>query len=110
VDMSRLPTPGAQGPHFAMGGDAYEADRRTGERMVADEVRWLGAKARELLEEYAREPREHRLRTFADVERVWASAVEPALPSFKTMAGAWGGEEVPEGSVWRENWRVRRGA
>src|SRR5437899_2496491 len=68
VDVSRLPEPGAAGPHFAMGANAREADRRIGERMVADEVGWLGEKGRELLAEVGRERARHRPRTFREVE------------------------------------------
>lgn len=42
VDVSRIPPPEAPDPHFAMGDNARESDRRIGERMIADEVRWLG--------------------------------------------------------------------
>ena len=45
VDLSRLPSEDAPGPHFAMGPTVRQSDRRVGERMVADEVRWLGEKA-----------------------------------------------------------------
>ena len=44
VDVSRFPSPDEAGPHFAMGRDARESDRRIGERMVADEVDWLARK------------------------------------------------------------------
>lgn len=109
VDMSRLPAreaidgPGA--PHFAMGRNAHESDRRVGERMVEDEVRWLGAKMRELLDDYGRQQPRHTLRTFADVERLWAEHVRPRLQDFKTMQQAWGWQKdpLPEDSVWYEN-------
>jgi creatinine amidohydrolase/Fe(II)-dependent formamide hydrolase-like protein len=103
VDVSRLPS--GPGPHFAMGANAREADRRVGERMVEDEVRWLGVKADELLEAYERERPETRLRTFADVEALWRDVVEPELPGFKTMQMRWENqsEPVPEDSVWRVN-------
>jgi creatinine amidohydrolase len=52
VDISRLPPIGTHGQHFAMGQSAYSANRRTGERMVMDEVAWLGNKLRALLAEY----------------------------------------------------------
>jgi creatinine amidohydrolase/Fe(II)-dependent formamide hydrolase-like protein len=107
VDMTRLPPPDAPGPHFAMGGNAREADRRTGERMVADEVKYLGAKARELLDAYAREQPRHALRAFEDVERLWETVVRPALKGFRTMQNGWNEEEqVPEDSRWHANWRV----
>ena len=90
-----------------MGANAYEADRRVGERMAEDEARFLGEKARELLEAYeeahqGREPA-NRLRTFDDVERVWEEAVLPALGEFKTMNGPPGQEPLPSSSVWSAN-------
>lgn len=107
VDYSRLPPPGAPELLLAMGPNAREADRRVGERMVADEVRWLGAEAQRLRDEYARLRPRHSLRTFADVERVWREVIEPALPEFRTMQCAWSdADAVPEDSCWRANWRI----
>jgi creatinine amidohydrolase len=107
VDLSRLPAPDQPGPHFAMGANAREADRRTGERMVEDEVRWLGDKARELLEAYGREKPAHPLQTFEDVEWLWETAVRPRLKEFRTMQDDREGRvPPPEGSVWHANWRV----
>ena len=50
VDVSRLPTlplapAGETGRYFAMGRDAHQASRSVGDRMVADEVAFLTAKA-----------------------------------------------------------------
>jgi hypothetical protein len=104
VDVSRFPAEGAPGPHFAMGANAREADRRTGERMVADEVGWLGAKAQELLAAYAASAPTQRLRTFEEVEALWETVVRPRLKEFRTMqplAADHGG--VPEASAWRAN-------
>ena len=107
VDLSRLPQPDAAGPHFAMGATARESNRRTGERMVADEVRWLGEKARELLAVYDRERPQHTLRTFEDVEALWESAVRPRLRELRTMQDQWSTEPPPPpGSVWHANWRI----
>jgi creatinine amidohydrolase len=107
VDVSRIPPEEAEGPHFAMGPTVRQADRRKGERMVQDEARYLGEKARELLEEYQRLRPAHTLRTFEQVERLWRDVVLPELPSFATMQDLWPGQEpVPEDSVWFENWRV----
>lgn len=107
VDMSRLPSPNSVGSHFAMGGDASEADRRTGERMVADEVRWLGDKARHLREEYARIQPTQRLHTFAEVERLWETVVRPALKQFQTLQSRWSEAQEPSpDSVWHRNWHV----
>lgn len=110
VDVSRIPAPDAPGPHFAMGSDARASNRLIGERMVADEVRWLGAKAAELTAAYDQEQPSRRLRTYAEVEELWNTVVEPRLPEFATMQDLWEGQApVPETSVWHANWRVRRG-
>jgi creatinine amidohydrolase len=111
VDYSRLPPAGDEGPHFAMGPNARQSDRRVGERMVADEVRWLGAKARELLADYEREQPSQRLRTFAQVEELWETVVRPELPRFKTMEQC-PADRVPPApdSVWRANWEVPSGS
>jgi creatinine amidohydrolase len=107
VDLSRLPAQGEPGPHFALGGDAREADRRVGERMVADEVRELGVKASELVSEYDRLSPQHTLLTFEDVERTWSEVVRPELYNFRTMQQDWSKDaQPPEGSMWRRNWRV----
>ena len=108
VDVSRLPEPDAPGPHFAMGRNAAESDRRIGERMVADEVAWLGQKGGELREQYRRVRPSQRLRTFAEVEALWQEVVAPALPGFRTMQPLWDerSSPPPEGSVWRANWAI----
>jgi creatinine amidohydrolase len=109
VDVSRIPAEGAPGEHFAMGANAREASRRVGERMVQDEARWLGAKGRELLAEYDRLQPTQRLRTFAQVEAVWAEVVAPRLREFESMKPFWDGshsDRIPEGSVWRANWDI----
>ena len=113
VDVSRMPPEEEPGTPYAMGRDAYRASRQVGERMVADEVRFLGQKGRELLVEYDRLKPFQRLRTFAQAEALWEGIVKPELPNFKSMQDSWGisaakfsGETPPEGSVWRENWKV----
>ena len=109
VDYSRLPSADEPGPHFAMGPNARESNRLTGERMVADEVRWLGDKASELLAEYDRVQPSVRLRTFAETEALWESVVKPKLPEFLTMQDIREGyEPVPEASPWFANWKVPR--
>lgn len=86
VDLSRLPSKETPGPHFAMGPNAYEADRRVGERMVDDEVRWLGAKAAELLAAYAtHKPAQRQPISFMAIEQIWAAEVLPRFHEFKTM-------------------------
>jgi creatinine amidohydrolase/Fe(II)-dependent formamide hydrolase-like protein len=93
--------------HFAMGPDARQASRKIGERMVADEVRWLGQKGNELLAEYDRLRPNHTLRTFADVEKVWLEVVEPLLGDFICMQATWEQDPPPPpSSVWRENWQL----
>lgn len=105
VDMSRMPDEDEPGPHFAMGGNAYDSDRRIGERMVNDEVTWLGNKMRELLEEYAelnisdRQPV-----TFGEVEQIWTEHVKPVLSTFLTMQNS--SEPPPEDSLWFKQWKI----
>jgi|DewCreStandDraft_4_1066084.scaffolds.fasta_scaffold94234_2 creatinine amidohydrolase len=107
VDVSRLPAPTAPGPHFAMGANARESSRVIGQRMAADEVRWLGEKARALREEYARLRPEHRFTTFAEVERVWRDVVKPAVAEFECMKMSQGdGSDMPPESVWNRNCRI----
>ncbi len=106
VDASRLPPEEDAGPHFAMGADARCANRRIGERMVSDEVAWLGQKAKELLTEYEEARPAHTFCTFERVEEIWASVVRPVFGEFRTMQQSWNGVEPPEGSPWRRNWRV----
>jgi len=107
VDVSRVPTPEEPGKHLAMGRNVRLSDRRVGERMVADEVRWLGQKGQELLAAYEREQPQQRLRTYAQVEALWDEVIAPVLKEFASMHDLWAGQEAPpEGSMWRENWRV----
>jgi creatinine amidohydrolase len=112
VDMSRAPETYRPGEQFAMGENARQADRRVGERMVADEVEWLGNKARELLELYERTRPAHTLTTFAAVEQVWHEVVAPRLPDFRTMQAQWEWQKpLPDDSPWNankavpDNWR-----
>lgn len=107
VDVSRLPPPDEPGPHFAMGGTAHQSDRRVGERMVQDEVAYLGELAERLLADYQRLAPDHKLRTWADVERLWAETVRPEFPNFLTMNELRPSDEpVPEDSVWYANWHL----
>jgi creatinine amidohydrolase len=109
VDTSRFPKPDEPGPHFAMGRDARDSDRRIGERMVEDEVRWLGEKAQALLNAYNGKANESRLLTFEDVESFWKQEVEPVLGDFLTMQSRWdsqGEKRVSESSVWFRNSKV----
>lgn len=108
VDTSRIPLDSEPGPHFAMGANARLSDRRTGERMVRDEVRYLGKKANELLKLYAETKPGERLTTFDDTERIWDEMVAPALPTFRTMQDLWNGQDPPpESSRWLSNWKAR---
>ena len=107
VDVSRLPAPEAQGPHFAMGATAHESDRQVGERMVADEVRWLGAKAKELLDVYAESTPERQPLTFDQIEEIWERDVRPQLKEFESMQSRWSDDEgPPQDSRWYAQWRV----
>jgi creatinine amidohydrolase len=89
-----------------MGPTVRQSDRRVGERMVADEVRWLGERAQVLLEEYKDRNPAHKLQTYEDVEVLWETVVGPALSGFETMQNSWSAETLPETSVWYPNWRV----
>jgi len=107
VDTSRIP---AQRPErledqFAMGPDAAKADRRVGERMVEDEVRYLGKKTQELLAEYERSRPGRPPFTFEDVERIWDADVRPRLEDFECCQQLYGTQPPPpEGSRWRPHW------
>ena len=109
VDVSRLPKKSERGTPYAMGGDAHDSNRLAGERMVEDEVRWLGEKARALLAEYD-EARSggHEPLTFADVERIWRDEIEPRIPGFASMKPTFdpGAPEPSPDSRWRANWSV----
>ena len=105
VDISRMPDPEIPGPHFAMGSNAYDSDRRTGERMVNDEVEWLGKKMQELLEEYTKQDNSNRkLVTFEEVEKMWTEQVVPTLKTFETMKNT--SESPPEDSQWFAQWKI----
>lgn len=106
VDVSRMPPEAEPGTPYAMGRDAYLADRKIGERMVADEIRFLGAKIHELLGEYDQLKPDHQLKTFSQVEDLWHGVVLPELRNFRTMQAVWEGEPPPEGSRWLENWTI----
>jgi len=107
VDVSRMPERDEPGEHFAMGKTAHDSNRQVGDRMVEDEVRWLGNKAKELLAAYDEAKPEHTLLTFEQVERMWAEAVLPKLKDFKTMQQHWGSQEpLPDGSQWATNYSI----
>jgi creatinine amidohydrolase len=107
VDLSRVPAEDTGNTHFAMGANVRESNRLVGERMVADEVRWLGKKAEELLAAYDYEQPRQQLRTYKDVEDLWDTVVRPELKHFRSMQDLWKGQQpVPETSVWYHNWRI----
>ena len=107
VDVSRLPAPDAPGPHFAMGADARESNRRHGEAMVDEAVRWLGQKARELLQAYEALKPARKPLTFDDVEQIWEKEVRPRLKEFHAMKDLANGQEPPpKDSQWYANWHV----
>lgn len=109
VDTSRMPCDDRPGLHFAMGCTARKASRRTGQRMVEDEVSWLGRITRKMLTEYhssnrgARKPL-----SFADIEKIWADKVLPRLNDFESMKELFDGqtEPPPSASQWRLNWTI----
>jgi creatinine amidohydrolase/Fe(II)-dependent formamide hydrolase-like protein len=106
VQMDRIPD-APQLPLFGMGRDAAGADLEAGRRMVAAQVAGLGARMRALLAAYDA-GRPSRLRTFGDVEELWAAVVRPALPRLKSMRSTWYDKAEPDASSrWRENWPVR---
>ena len=107
VDLSRVPAADQPGTHLAMGASCRLANRLTGERMVQDEVRWLGAKATELLAAYAQDKPQHRLLTFEQVEVLWEQVIRPVVKDFASMQQlAPGQDPVPASSVWHANWRI----
>ncbi|MFQ6040829.1 MAG: hypothetical protein ACE5PV_08240, partial [Candidatus Poribacteria bacterium] len=104
VDISRVPAPNEPGPHFAMGEDARESNRRVGEALVDDLVQLLGTKAEELLKEYAKLQPQHNPLTFDQVEEIWQKEIRPRLKDFASMQD---GESAPaEDSRWYANWHV----
>ena len=111
VDLSRIPEQAVEpGSAFAMGRNARESNRRVGERMVADEVEWLGKKARELRDEYQRVKPTHNFTTFEAVEQAWRERVAPKLPEFQTMQEKWPWQQdLPEDSPWGRNYHVPDG-
>ena len=107
VDVSRLPAPDAPGPHFAMGPTAHESERQVGERMVTNEVQWLGAKAKELLDAYAESTPMRQPLTFDQIEEIWERDVRPRLKEFESMQSRWSTDEGPsQDSRWYAQWRV----
>ena len=104
VDISRVPASDEPGPHFAMGDDARESDRRVGEQMVADLVQLLGVKAKELLEDYAKLQPKHNPLTFEQIEAIWEQEVRPRFKDFASMQDS--EESPPEQSRWYANWHV----
>jgi creatinine amidohydrolase/Fe(II)-dependent formamide hydrolase-like protein len=107
VDISRVPPKDEPGPHFAMGQNVRESNRKIGERMVNDEVAWLGNKARELLNAYQAEKPTQKLRTFGQVEQLWETIIRPELKNFRTMQNSWNDDTtLPKDSVWYANWQV----
>lgn len=111
VDLSRLRLSEEPGQRFAAGLDAGRSDRREGQRMVADEVRWLGRKGQELPQEFRAVAPAVRLRGFDQVEELWEREIRPRVPSFKSMQDSPDGGGLPDvrvGSRWHLNWRAHR--
>ena len=90
-----------------MGPTAHESDRQVGERMVADEAQWLGAKAKELLNGYAGATPARQPLTFDQIEEIWERDVRPQLKEFESMQSHWSNDEGPsQDSRWYAQWRV----
>ncbi|MBM3495097.1 MAG: creatininase family protein, partial [Armatimonadetes bacterium] len=107
VDMSRLPTPDAPGPHFAMGSDARQAERRIGEAVVAVLTRNLAELGRKLLTEADGVADRPEPMTYEQVEALWDSEMRPVFSDFACMQALKPGQPAPrEGSRWRRNWAV----
>jgi hypothetical protein len=107
VDVSRIPKRTQEGTHYALGEDAYQASRQVGERMVADEVKWLGNKGRELLGEYNRIQPKHTLNTFTDVENIWHKVILPEIGEYESMKEIWDWQApIPEDSPWYANMKI----
>ncbi|HTL51434.1 MAG TPA: creatininase family protein [Planctomycetota bacterium] len=107
VDITRLPQPPAPKPNFATGGDAYKANRRDGEKMIAYQVDWLGKKAAELLGAYSPSAGTRKPKSYADVEALWAKTQADLLPKLESMQELLGKDEpVPEISRWHLNFHV----
>ena len=107
VDISRIPERTQEGTHFALGKDAYQANRQVGERMVADEVDWLGDKGRTLLGDYDRIKPKHTFTTFTDVENIWHKVVLPEISQYESMRGIWDWQEpIPDDSPWYANMKI----
>jgi creatinine amidohydrolase len=108
VDVSRIPPVDEPGPHFAMGDNARESNRRVGEAVVAGIANALGEKARTLLEEYDRVQPARQPLTFDDVEELWESEFRPRFHEFSSMKDgtAGGAAPPPPDSQWHANWAV----
>ena len=65
------------------------------------------ARSKELLAEYDRLKPEHTLRTFVDVEKLWAEVITPHLDDLLCVQEDFSGQgrKVSEDSVWYENRR-----
>lgn len=108
VDLSRLPDPVPPSPNFAAGGDAHQASRRLGERMVAHQVEWLGRAARELLAAYREPAGGRRAVTFDETEAIWAETARTLLPQLKSLAQRFNtADQLPPGSRWAANMDAR---
>jgi creatinine amidohydrolase len=111
IDLSRMPNQGVSGSHFGMGSTAGKANRRTGERMVADQIAYIGRMVQTMLNEYrATETTSRRPLSFAEIDRIWAESIEPRLGNFESMKELFEGQTEPPApnSQWRLNWAVTR--
>lgn len=107
TDLSRLPEPGAPGPHFAMGADAAQADRRRGEEIIDHIGNHMGLIAKGLLADFDRLQPQCRMMTYDQVETMWEQHVQPLVKDFASMQDlAEGQTPPPEDSLWRPQWKV----
>jgi creatinine amidohydrolase len=107
VDVSRAPEHGLPEPRFAMGEDAKQSDRRLGEKLIDEMVANVGAKAKELLEEYDRLQPSRQPLTYDQIEQVWDRDVKPRFSKFASMQSLGTGQkEPPENSRWHAQWQI----
>ena len=74
--------------------------------MVDDEVKWLGRKAQELLQDYQKhKPDVRKPVSFDQVEHIWENEVRPRLGEFKSMQYLDREPPAPS-SRWQLNYRI----
>ena len=108
TDMSRIPDPTDPGPHFAMGPDARDAERRHGESMVVAAAAALADKTRQMVADHDVLRPECQVLTYARIEEIWAEELRPLVAGFACMRDTVSGGKPapPKDSQWYPNWRV----